>query len=220
MPKSLPTPDSKARILLVDDHALFRDSVARFLDNESGLKVVGGFATIEEAKLYLLANPVDVVLLDFDLGQRDGIDFMEVAAEIGYLGPVLLVTAGVEESSAAALVKRGIAGIFLKHDPPGVLVDAIRGVLAGHVWFDLDYLQKIVDRSKEETLPHTRKLTEREEQVLVGVFEGQSNKQIAERLQVSESSVKATLQQLFQKTGVRTRSQLVRIALEQYRDLI
>jgi DNA-binding NarL/FixJ family response regulator len=69
-------------------------------------------------------------------------------------------------------------------------------------------------------LPRTRKLTEREEQVLRGVFEGMANKQIADRLQVSESSVKATLQQLFQKTGVRTRSQLVRIALEQYRELI
>jgi len=72
----------------------------------------------------------------------------------------------------------------------------------------------------EEELPRTRKLTEREQQVLAGVFEGMANKQIGERLQVSESSVKATLQQLFQKTGVRTRSQLVRIALEHYRDLI
>ena len=60
----------------------------------------------------------------------------------------------------------------------------------------------------------------REQQVLVGAFEGLANKQIADRLQVSESSVKATLQQLFQKTEIRRRSQLVRIALEQYRDLI
>jgi two-component system nitrate/nitrite response regulator NarL len=214
-------PESKAKILLVDDHALFRESVARFLDSEAGLKVVGGYATIEEAKAFLLANAVDLVLLDFDLGQRDGIDFMEVVAAIGYIGPVLLVTAGVDESSAAALIKRGIAGIFLKHDPPAVLVDAIRGVLAGQVWFEHNYLQKIVGRaSEEDKTPHTRNLTERERQVLIAVFEGLANKQIAERLQVSESSVKATLQQLFQKTGVRTRSQLVRIALEQYRDLI
>jgi DNA-binding NarL/FixJ family response regulator len=78
----------------------------------------------------------------------------------------------------------------------------------------------MVGRATEEGLPRTRKLTERERQVLNGVLEGLANKQIADRLLVSESSIKATLQQLFQKTGVRTRSQLVRIALEQYRDLI
>jgi DNA-binding NarL/FixJ family response regulator len=158
--------------------------------------------------------------LDFDLGQRDGMDFMQVAESIGYQGKVLLVTAGVDETSAAHLLKCGVAGIFLKHDSPGVLVDAIRKVLAGKVWFDQDYLQKIVGRETEKVLPHTHKLTEREQQVLVGVFEGLANKQIADRLQTSEGSVKATVQQLFQKTGVRTRGQLVRVALEQYRDLI
>jgi DNA-binding NarL/FixJ family response regulator len=105
-----------------------------------------------------------------------------------------------------------------------MLVEAIRETLAGKVWFEQNYLQKIVgraaERSVEEERPRTRKLTEREQQVLIGVFEGLANKQIADRLQVSESSVKATLQQLFQKTGVRNRSQLVRIALEQYRELI
>jgi DNA-binding NarL/FixJ family response regulator len=211
-------PDPRANILLVDDHALFRDSVGRFL--ESDFKVVGGCATIDEASEILRHSAVDLVLLDFDLGERDGNDFMRVAESIGYRGKVLLVTAGVDESSAANLVKRGIAGVFLKHDPPAVLVDAIRAVLSGKVWFEQDYLHKLVGGAHEAEPPRTRKLTEREQQVLAGVFEGLANKQIADRLQVSESSVKATLQQLFQKTGVRTRSQLVRIALEQYRDLI
>src|ERR1700687_891598 len=148
--------DHRANILLVDDHALFRDSVARFLDSESGFRVVGGCATIEEASEILQTNAVDLVLLDFDLGQRDGIDFMRVAESIGYGGKVLLVTAGVDETSAANLLKRGIAGIFLKHDPPAVLVEAIREVLAGKVWFDQNYLQKIVDRATEQELPRTR----------------------------------------------------------------
>jgi DNA-binding NarL/FixJ family response regulator len=213
-------PDVRASILLIDDHALFRDSVARFLDDESGLKVVGGCATVEEAKELLLREKVDLVLLDFDLGERDGSDFMQMAESIGYPGRILLVTAGVDDTSAANLIKQGVAGVFLKHDPPAVLLEAIREVLAGKVWFEQNYLQKIVARPTERELTHTRKLTEREQQVLRSVFEGLANKQIADRLQVSESSVKATLQQLFEKTGVRTRSQLVRIALEQYRDLI
>jgi DNA-binding NarL/FixJ family response regulator len=164
------------------------------------------------------------VLLDFDLGERDGIDFMNVAAAIGYCGKVLLVTAGVDEVNAANLLKRGIAGVFLKHNPPAMLVEAIREVLAGNVWLEQNYLQKLVGRAAEQSaenqVPRTRKPTEREQQVLIGVFEGLANKQIADRLKVSESSVKATLQQLFQKTGVRNRSQLVRIALEQYREPI
>jgi DNA-binding NarL/FixJ family response regulator len=213
-------PDQKANILLVDDHALFRDSVARFLDNESGFRVVGGCATIEEANRFLQSNVVDLVLLDFDLGQRDGIDFMRLAESTGYTGKILLVTAGVDQASAANLVKRGIAGVFLKHNSPAALIKAIREVLSGNVWFEQSYLKRIVSRTREEEPPRTRKLTEREQQVLIGVFEGLANKQIADRLEVSESSVKATLQQLFQKTGVRSRSQLVRIALEQYRDLI
>jgi len=217
---SVPMFEDRARILLVDDHALFRESLARFLNSESDFQVVGGCATIEDAAEFLKAHAVDLVLLDFDLGRRDGIDFMRVAESIGFRGRVLLVTAGVDEARAANLIKQGVAGVFLKHDPPAMLVEAIRGVLGGKVSFDQNYLKKIVGRATEAEAPRTGKLTERERQVLVNVFEGLGNKQIAERLQVSESSVKATLQQLFQKTGVRTRSQLVRIALEQYRDLI
>jgi DNA-binding NarL/FixJ family response regulator len=212
--------DRQANVLLVDDHALFRESVARFLDYEPGLSVVGDCATVEEAQRFLQNNPVDLVLLDFDLGERDGIDFMRMAETIGYTGRVLLVTAGVDQVSAASLVKHGIAGIFFKHDPSALLVDAIHEVLRGKVWFGLNNFQKIVGRATEEESPIARKLTEREQRVLVGVFEGLRNRQIADSLQVSESSVKATVQQLFQKTGVNTRSQLVRIALEQYRDLI
>src|SRR5208282_2734068 len=103
--------------------------------------------SIDETKEFLLANPVDLVLLDFDLGERDGIDFLNVAAAIGYRGKVLLVTAGVDEVNAANLLKRGIAGVFLKHNPPAMLVEAIREVLAGNVWFEQNYLQKIVGRA-------------------------------------------------------------------------
>jgi DNA-binding NarL/FixJ family response regulator len=212
--------ENQARILLVDDHALFRESLARFLNGEYGFRVVGGCATVEDAAEFLKSHQVDLVLLDFDLGQRDGTDFMRAAESIGYQGRVLLVTAGVDETRAADLIKRGVAGVFLKHDPPAKLVSAIREVLAGRVSFEQNYLKKIVGRANEAEPPRTGKLTEREQQVLASVFEGLGNKQIADRLQVSESSVKGTLQQLFQKTGVRTRSQLVRIALERHRDLI
>lgn len=210
-----------ARILLVDDHALFRESVARFLDGEPGFEVVGGCGTVEEARELLRKKEADLVLLDFDLGQRDGLDFMRAAESLRFKGKVLLVTAGVSDADAATLVRQGISGIFPKHNSPVLLIEAIREVLAGNVWFEREQLQKIMGREAskgDESTSSTTKLTERERQVLSFVFEGLANKEIADRLQVSESSVKGTLQQLFQKTGARTRGQLVRIALERYKD--
>lgn len=217
----MPEAARKARILLVDDHALFRESVARFLDGEPGFEVAGGCGTIEEARQLLQENKVDLVLLDFDLGQRDGLDFMRAVEGIRFTGKVLLVTAGVNDADAASLIRRGIAGIFPKHNSPVLLAEAIREVLSGKVWFDPGQLQKIVGRAvskEEDEPPRSNKLTERERQVLSFVFEGLANKEIADQLQVSESAVKGTLQQLFQKTGARTRGQLVRIALERYKD--
>jgi two-component system nitrate/nitrite response regulator NarL len=213
-------PGRNARILLVDDHALFRDSVARFLDGEPGLEVAGGCGTVEEAQALLREKEVDLVLLDFDLGQRDGLDFMRVAEALQFKGKVLLVTAGVSDTDAASLIRQGISGIFPKHNSPVLLAEAIREVLSGKVWFDQGQLQKIIGRAastKDEPLAFT-KLTERERQVLSLVFDGLANKEIADQLRVSESSVKSTLQQLFQKTGARTRGQLVRVALEQFKD--
>jgi len=80
-------------------------------------------------------------------------------------------------------------------------------------------LRRALERTQTpDSNPHRLKLTEREKQVLSFVFEGLANKHVADRLQISETAVKASLQQLFAKTGVRTRSQLVRVVLEQYRD--
>jgi DNA-binding NarL/FixJ family response regulator len=98
-----------------------------------------------------------------------------------------------------------------------VLIQAIHKVMAGETWLDENAIQALVRASKHpERADQTKPFTERESQVLQGVFEGLSNKEIGARLDLSESSVKAALQQLFQKTGVRTRSQLVRIALEEH----
>jgi two-component system nitrate/nitrite response regulator NarL len=121
--------------------------------------------------------------------------------------------------AATELIRSGISGVFLKRDSAALLAQGIRDVMAGKVWLDQEQLQTAL-KTEAGTLPdnRTRRFTEREQQVLSCVFEGLANKEIAARIGVSESSVKATLQQLFSKTGVRTRSQLVRIVLEQHRD--
>jgi len=207
------------RLLLIDDHTLFREGVVRLLHSEPDFEVVGNVGTIDEALQALRSYEIDIVLLDWDLGEENGKQFMDRAHAAGFQGKVLLVTGGVSYAQAAELLKAGVAGVFMKHNSPVLLVQGLREVAAGKVWFEQDFIQKAM-RSARTAESHNRKFTERERQVLSLVFEGLANKEIADKLNISESSVKAALQQLFSKTGVRTRSQLVRIALEQYRDQI
>jgi len=214
MPESM---EQTIQILLVDDHTLFREGVARLLGTELAFKVVA-CASIKEALAVLRQRQIDIVLLDFDLGKREGTQFVRLAKERGFEGKILVVTAGVEEREAAELIRCGISGIFMKHNSAALLAQGIRDVMAGKVWFDQEPLRATMHGSAPLPESQSERFTQRERQVLSYVLEGLANKEIAARIGVSESSVKATLQQLFSKTGVHTRGQLVRIALEQYND--
>jgi len=126
-----------------------------------------------------------------------------------------MITAGMTATESSIALQLGASGIFLKHNSPATLARAIRLVASGEMWVDQRVIQLMADgvhQREEQSI--RRLLTEREQQVLRGIFEGLTNKEIAAQIGVSEGAVKATLQQLFQKTRVRTRSQLVRIALE------
>ena len=213
----LETAEKAVRILLLDDHTLFRESVSRLLGAEPGLKMAGHCGTVKEGLQILREKAIDIVLLDFDLGNNDGREFLRLAKAQGFQGKVLVVTAGVDARAATEMIRAGVSGIFRKHDSAALLAQGIRDVMAGKVWFSQEQLQTAMS-SDVSSQDATRHFTERERQVLACVFEGLANKEIAARIGVSESSVKATLQQLFSKTGVRTRSQLVRIVLEHHRD--
>jgi DNA-binding NarL/FixJ family response regulator len=216
------TVEKAIHILLLDDHALFRESVARLLAAEPGFDIAGHCGTMKEALQVLKQKSIDVVLLDFDLGEQDGREFIRLANAQGFKGKVLVVTAGLDRGAAMELIRRGTSGVFLKRDSAVLLAQGIRDVMAGKVWLDQELLQNALITAEFATPQEnrTKPFTQREQQVLSCVFEGLANKEIAAQIGVSESSVKATLQQLFSKTGVRTRSQLVRIVLEQHRDQI
>jgi DNA-binding NarL/FixJ family response regulator len=200
----------------VDDHALFREGLARLLSVEPDFEVAAHCSTVADGMNALASTPVDLVLLDVDLGNERGFDFLRHARQQGFEGPVLIVTAGISQNEAALLIAHGAAGIFLKQDSAQLLAKGIRTVADGRAWIDQHSLASLVGARQPPQSGERKGITERERQVLRGVFDGLANKEIASRLQVSESSVKAVLQQLFDKMGVRTRSQLVRIVLEQY----
>ncbi|HEY0264011.1 MAG TPA: response regulator transcription factor [Granulicella sp.] len=206
---------NKTRLLLLDDHVLFREGLVRLLATEGEFELVAQCNTCEEALAVLDRQAVDLVLLDFDLGNETGTRFLTEAHAAGHRHSVLLVTAGVSPVDSALLWEKGISGIFLKHGSPATLLEAIRAAASGQRWLEATMETGVSEQvHPDERLQGAKLLTARELQVLRCVFEGLINKQIAARIGVSESSVKATLQQLFDKTGVRTRSQLVRFALE------
>jgi len=202
--------------LLVDDHVLFREGLARLLASEPDFEMVAQCSTGSEALRLLGRSHIDVVLLDFDLGDEQGNHFIALARQSGYTGKILMVTAGMSATESSVALKLGASGIVLKASSPGILAKAMRAVAKGEIWVDEKVIQQMaagfLEGGDRPALP--RALTPREDQVLRGVFEGLTNKEIAVKIGVSETSVKATVQQLFSKTGVRTRSQLVRIALE------
>jgi two-component system, NarL family, nitrate/nitrite response regulator NarL len=157
------------------------------------------------------------VLLDHDLGAERASQFLPAARQAGFEGRVLVVTAWVSDTEARRLMRQGVAGIFLKQGNLNELAESIRSVAAG------DGLpEKLQQRCQEVAADSEAQglamFNDRQRKVLRFVLEGLSNKEIAWRLQISESYVKAILQRLFQKTGVRTRGQLVRVAFEQYED--
>lgn len=205
------------RALLIDDHASFGEGVARALNAEPDLEV-SYCATIAAALDVLDRQPIDLVLLDHDLGVERASQFLPVARQRGFAGRVLIVTAWVSDTEAKRLLRQGVAGIFVKEGPLGALAEAVRLIDKGGIWLDRRYRNLTATDPVGEPASSRPCFNERQRKVLRFVLEGLSNKVIAGRLQISESYVKALIQSLFKKTGVRTRGQLVRVVLEHYQD--
>lgn len=208
----------KIRILMVDDHSLFRESLGRLLESTPGFVIVGQFAKTDEAVQAILQTEPDVVLLDYDLGEESGLRLLSELESRNSPQRVLMVTAGISDEVTVRLMEAGAAGVFLKHGSPDELMRAIEQVARGDTWLDTAALRALLEgnRNRSAHIERTRPLTDRQRQVLLGILDGLANKEIAWNLKTSETSVKAAIQELFGKAGVRTRSQLVRIAIEKH----
>ena len=191
------------RILIIDDHSLFRESLSRLLESEPDLRVVGSCATATEALQFVETDSVDVALLDYDLGEEQGWLFMEQGRRKGFRGRILIVTAGMSDAETLRALERDCAGIFLKHSPPAQLVQAIHSIMSGEVWLDPRCAKALVAGVTGRSEQHRafQPLTDRERTVLRAVFEGLTNKEIATELGTSENAIKWVMQQLFQKTA-------------------
>jgi len=204
------------RLYIIDDHALFREGLQRLLSTYAEIEIVGAVGSAEEAEREIFDLSIDVLILDFELQDKAATPFVQKLQERGFKGRILMVTAGLSDRDAIDLIRLGVSGIFNKQRATEELRRSIQEVHEGRVLIDQRYLQKLVQSA--DAAP--TRFTARDKKILRFVVEGLSNKEIAKQLNISESAVKSSLQQLFAKTGVRTRSQLVRFALEECRDQI
>lgn len=210
---------SSIRILLLDDHALFREGLARLLESESGLTVVGTCATVDHALSVLISTEVDIVLLDYDLGNEAGTSLLAGVSVLKKAPRILIVTAGMTEKATRDALALGAVGIVFKHVGPRHLIEAVHNAMSSDMGWDVEALLRTLSAGVDKQSILTvgdRPLTRRQSSALRGILDGLSNKEIAELMKISESSVKAILQELFHKAGVRTRSQLVRVAIEKH----
>lgn len=210
------------RVLVVDDHALLRDSFRTLIDATPGLMTVGEAGTGAEAVRLARAELPDVVLMDVRMPELDGIEATRRicgAPETAGVRVVILTTFDLDEYVYAAL-RAGASGFLLKDTPATDLLAAIPTVAAGDALLAPSVTRRLVESFARGPAPDTRPprrldgLTDREHEVLVLVARGLSNTEIAEHLHLSMGTVKTHMGRLLSKLHARDRAQLVIAAYE------
>lgn len=220
---------SPTRILVVDDHTLFRESLRALLEEDEAYEVVAEVATVAEAVEHCRGDVAfDIALIDYDLGPtagaKNGVTVLRCLRERKEFIPALMIAARIEPRDLYAVVEELETGVFLKSDTAEELQLALRKALQRDLWISSGLALDLVagNAAAEQRRPGTAAITidSGERKILGLVVEGLTNKEISSRLNLSESVVKATLQSLFEKVGVRTRAQLVRFAFESGNSLL
>jgi len=204
-------------VLIIDDHKVLRQSIAKVLSAQPDMNLMH-CGSVGEGLLLVGSGHVDIVILDVDLGTERGTELMELARRNGFKGPVLVLTAGVSDSEREQLWQQGITDILMKDDSIEKLTERIREAMGKHAPGGVTVMPTPAGTQWRE--PNPRPFSQRETRVLRLVVQGRANKEIAEELHCTESTVKAVLQQLFRSTGTHSRSQLLGVALQEYKDLL
>lgn len=194
------------RVLLCDDHPVVRAGLAAVLDLEEDFEVVRQFAVAGEAISFCAVEPIDVVLMDLQFGEKvEGIEATRRIRALPDPPQVLVLTTYDVESDVLAAVDAGAAGYLLKDADPAALAAGIRAAARGETVLAPSIAQRLVRR----TLRPDTSLSARELEVLALVADGLSNQQIGERLFLSQATVKSHLVHVFGKLGVDSRTAAV-----------
>jgi DNA-binding NarL/FixJ family response regulator len=200
------------RVLLVDDQALVRSGFRMILENRTDIDVVGEAQNgVEAIDLARRLEP-DVILMDVRMPELDGVEATRRLVASGSPARILILTTFDLDEYVYEAIRAGASGFLLKDVQPVELVDAIRVVAAGNALFGPTATQRLIERFGElaaHTPPSLDTLTEREREILRLLAGGLSNAELAERLFVSETTVKSHVSSVLRKLGVRDRVQAV-----------
>jgi DNA-binding NarL/FixJ family response regulator len=212
------------RILIADDHPIFRDGLRRLLESEREFQVVGEACDgIEAVNLVRQLKP-EILLLDLAMPRLPGLDALRELSS----GPesaavrVILLTAAAEKHQIVEALQLGARGVVLKDSATQILLKSIHAVMHGEYWVGresvsnlVQYLRSLVDSSTVESRKKKFGLTPRELEIVSAVVAGYANKEIAEHFKISEDTVKHHLSNIFDKLGVSTRLELALFAVNQ-----
>lgn len=206
------------RILLADDHALFRQGLKSLLEAEGDFKVIGEAKDGREALRHALEAKPDVILMDIQMPGLDGVQATQEILKEWPQAKVIILTMYRQDAYVFEAVKAGARGYLLKDTDAKELVDAIRRVVAGEVLLDAELAGRIIQdfKAKREKAPGPHaELSEREVQILRLLAQGYTNLEIAAKLSLSEKTVRNRLSEIFQKLHLNNRTQAALYAIRE-----
>lgn len=204
------------RIVIADDHAVLRESLAALLSTQPDFHVEGSAGNGQEALSRVQEHHPDVLVLDLFMPGSDGFEVLRTLDAAGSRVAAVVLTGSESELDYAQVVKLGGRGLVLKSDGPERLFSAIRTVANGELAFSDDLAQQVLTTMSAESKSSAHalsRLSERERQIAYYVSRGLKNKDIGQELSISENTVKRHLQSIFTKTGARDRLELAVLAL-------
>jgi DNA-binding NarL/FixJ family response regulator len=203
------------RLLIVDDHDMFAESLRVALSAEPDLTVVGIAATLAQARSMVVSTAPDVVLLDHRLPDGLGVDSI---AELKTLRPdtkIVVLTAVAEDSMLVTATESGCAGFILKTSPLDELVTAVRTAAAGEIMVSSELLARLLNRLHHQHERPAHDLTGREREILELIAEGLTNGAIAKRLFISVNTVRNHVQSVLAKLDAHSKLEALSIAIRE-----